>query len=191
MSPKKNDSILDACCAPGGKTTHLAELAPDSEIIALDFDEMRLKRVIENLTRMKVKNVKVVSGDATKKDWWNQKKFDSILLDAPCSGTGVIRRHPDIKLLRKPKDLGQVIETQSSILENLWTMLKPGGKLLYATCSILKEENENQINRFLEKTSDAKIEEINLSWGLKTTGSQQLPHNNHDGFYYAQLVKQI
>ena len=191
MSPKKNDSILDACCAPGGKTTHLAELAPDSEIIALDFDEMRLKRVIENLTRMKVKNVKVVSGDATKKDWWNQKKFDSILLDAPCTGTGVIRRHPDIKLLRKPKDLGQIIETQSSILENLWTMLKPGGKLLYATCSILKEENENQINRFLEKTSDAKIEEINLSWGFKTTGSQQLPHNNHDGFYYAQLVKQI
>ena len=191
ISPKKNDSILDACCAPGGKTTHLAELGPDSEIIALDFDEMRLKRVRENLTRMKVKNVKVVSGDATKMDWWNQKKFDSILLDAPCTGTGVIRRHPDIKLLRKPKDLGQVIETQSSILENLWTMLKPGGKLLYATCSILKEENENQINRFLEKTSDAKIEEINLSWGLKTTGSQQLPHNNHDGFYYAQLVKQI
>lgn len=191
ISPSKNDLILDACCAPGGKTTHLAELNTDAQIVAVDFDENRLNRVRENLTRMNVKNVKVISGDATKQDWWNQKKFDKILIDAPCTGIGVIRRHPDIKLLRKPKDLNQIIETQSAILENLWLMLKPGGKLVYATCSILKDENENQIIKFLEKTSDAKTEEITLSWGIKTIGRQQLPHDNHDGFYYAQLVKQI
>ena len=112
-------------------------------MVALDSDKIRVQKVFENINRLKVKNVTVVQGDATNKDWWSKRLFDKILIDAPCSGTGVIRRHPDIKLLRKLKDVSQATKIQAQILENLWGLLKPGGELVYATCSILKVENES------------------------------------------------
>ncbi len=191
ISPKKGERILDACCAPGGKTTHLAELCPDAEIIAIDNDKMRLLRVQENIDRLQNKNVKIMLGDATCHDWWDKKMFDKILIDAPCSGTGVIRRHPDIKLLRKPRDVSEVTKIQALILDNLWALLKPGGELVYATCSVLKDENENQINAFLQRSGDAKNEEISLSWGEGLIGKQQLPEHKYDGFYYAKLIKSL
>ncbi len=189
ISPEKGDYILDACSAPGGKTTHLAELCPEADVIALDSDKGRIKKVYENINRLKIKNVTVLEGDATSKDWWDKKLFDKILIDAPCTGTGVIRRHPDIKLLRKIKDISQVTKTQTKILENLWSLLKPGGLMVYATCSILKDENENQIIDFLSRFKDARNEEIEIAWGEGTIGKQQLPEHSYDGFYYAKLSK--
>ena len=189
ISPEKGDYILDACSAPGGKTTHLSELCPEADVIALDSDKVRIKKVYENINRLKIKNVTVLEGDATSKDWWDKKLFDKILIDAPCTGTGVIRRHPDIKLLRKIKDISQVTKTQTKILENLWSLLKPGGLMVYATCSILKDENENQIIEFLSRFKDARNEEIEIAWGEGTIGKQQLPEHSYDGFYYAKLSK--
>ena len=192
LNPINDDLILDACCAPGGKTTHLSELAPHSKIIALDNDTDRLKRVQENIERLSIKNITLFQGKAQTQDWWDGQHFDKIFLDAPCSATGVIRRHPDIKLLRKPKDISALVALQKDILNNLWTMLKPGGTLLYATCSILKNENENQIAQFLQNHSDAIEEKIMLDWGLETThGRQQTPCYEFDGFYYAILKKLV
>jgi 16S rRNA (cytosine967-C5)-methyltransferase len=190
LNPKNNELILDACCAPGGKTTHLNELAPQSKIVALDNNIDRLKRVQENIDRFNIKNITLIQGKAQTQDWWNGKLFDKILLDAPCSATGVIRRHPDIKLLRKPKDINALVTLQKDILNNLWMLLKPGGTLLYATCSILKNENETQIAQFLQTHDDATEEEITLDWGYKAThGKQQIPCHEFDGFYYAKLKK--
>lgn len=191
ISPKKGELILDACCAPGGKTTHIAELCPGADIVALDNDEVRLLKVKENTDRLKINNVKTILGDATSQDWWNQIQFDKILIDAPCTGTGVIRRHPDIKLLRKPKDVGHITKIQALILDNLWQLLKPGGKLIYATCSILPDENEKQIFNFIDRFKDAINEEITLSWGNGSIGKQQLPKKIYDGFYYAKLTKKL
>ena len=192
LDPQNHEYILDACSAPGGKTTHLCELAPKASIVAIDSDEHRLERVQENLQRFNISSVKVIQGQAQQYDWWDGELFDKILLDAPCSATGVIRRHPDIKLLRKPKDIAALVTLQQQILENLWTMLKPGGTLLYATCSILKTENEQQITRFLESHEDAKEIKIDLDWGIEASvGRQQLPIHNFDGFYYAKLQKAV
>ena len=189
ISPEKGDYILDACCAPGGKTTHLSELCSKADVIALDIDDVRIKKVYENINRLKIKNVTVVKGDALRKNWWDKKLFDKILIDAPCSGTGVIRRHPDIKLLRKLKDISQIMKIQTKILENLWSLLKPGGIMVYATCSILKDENENQIIDFLNRFKDARNEEIEISWGEGSIGKQQLPEHSFDGFYFAKISK--
>jgi len=189
ISPKKGELILDACSAPGGKATHLAELCPKANIIALDSDKQRLLKVQENLDRFKNNNITIQQGDARDQEWWDGKLFDKILLDAPCSSTGVIRRHPDIKLLKKPKDISQITKTQSLILGNLWGCLKPGGQLLYATCSVIKDENVHQISQFLEKFEDAINEKITLTWGDGDIGKQQLPHKEYDGFYYAKLIK--
>ena len=189
ISPKKGELILDACSAPGGKTTHLSELCSEASIIALDRDKQRLLKVQENLNRFKNHNVTIQQGDARYKEWWDGKLFDKILLDAPCSGTGVIRRHPDIKLLKKPKDISQITKTQSLILGNLWQLLKPGGYLLYATCSVLKDENVRQICQFLDRFKDAKNEKITLPWGDGDIGRQQLTQKEYDGFYYAKLKK--
>ena len=189
ISPKIGELILDACSAPGGKATHLAELCPKATIIALDSDRQRLSKVQENLDRFKNHNITIQQGDARDQEWWDGKLFDKILLDAPCSSTGVIRRHPDIKLLKKPKDISQITKTQSLILGNLWGLLKPGGLLLYATCSVLKDENVHQISQFLDKFEDAKNEKITLPWGDGDIGKQQLPLKEYDGFYYAKLIK--
>ncbi|WP_448554307.1 16S rRNA (cytosine(967)-C(5))-methyltransferase RsmB [Thalassotalea montiporae] len=183
------DHVLDCCAAPGGKTCHLIEQTPElASVTALDVDERRLARVQENLERIGL-NAKLQCGDATKPEsWWDGTQYDRILLDAPCSATGVIRRHPDIKWLRKADDIEALAELQAQILRKMWSLLKPGGTLLYATCSVLPQENSEQIAQFLAQQSDAQLIELPEYQGK--IGWQILPgEQDMDGFYYAKLVK--
>ena len=186
LEPQNGENILDLCAAPGGKTTHILELAPKANVIAVDIDELRLKRVKENLIRLKQHAV-VIQGDGTQPETWAQgQQFDRILLDAPCSATGVIRRHPDIKWLRRDSDINELAQLQSQILEAIWPYLKPGGTLVYATCSIMPEENGKQIQSFLSKHNDACLNDGT------DAGLQILPSTNGgDGFFYARLVKKV
>nr|ACY24835.1 ribosomal RNA small subunit methyltransferase B [uncultured organism] len=188
LSPKLR--VLDACCAPGGKTGHMLEVEPSLHVTALDADERRLSRVRENLTRLGV-NANVLCGDGTKTDWWDGELFDRILLDAPCSATGIIRRHPDIKVLRTPDELDKLGELQAKLLNNLWSLLKPGGVLIYATCSVMPKENTQVIEAFLKRKRDATCDLLDASWGIEQAyGRQLLPSTEgHDGFYYARLIK--
>ncbi len=184
--------VLDACCAPGGKTCHILEqLGRCGEVTAVDVDESRLGRVEENLQRLQLSARLIAADAASLSSWWNGEPFDRVLLDAPCSATGVIRRHPDIKLLRKPEDIPRLVETQLQLLKILWTTLKPGGIMLYATCSTLPQENDGVIERFLRQTKDAELHHPLLRCGFRTAAGQQLlPQvNGHDGFYYARLSK--
>jgi 16S rRNA (cytosine967-C5)-methyltransferase len=183
--------VLDACAAPGGKTAHILELQPQAQVLALDVSESRLQRVTENLVRLG-HQAQLKVGDASQRDWWDGQMFDRILLDAPCSATGVIRRHPDIKSLRRDEDIARLAATQRTILHNLWSMLAPGGVLLYATCSVLRDENERQIEQFLAQTPDAAERKIEVNRGREQKyGRQILPGDaNMDGFYYALLIKQ-
>lgn len=185
---QKDDRVLDCCAAPGGKTCHILELAPNiASMTAIDIDQLRLDRVQENLTRLSLK-AELIAGDAASNTWWDGQQFDRILLDAPCSGTGVIRRHPDIKWLRKSEDIDALVILQQQIIKNIWSLLKPGGTLLYATCSILPEENSKQIQQFIDENPDA--EWISIEQTSQQVGWQILP-NDHgmDGFYYAKLQK--
>ncbi len=184
---------LDACCAPGGKTGHMLELQPAlSELVALDNDEKRLQRVHENLSRLHLQATVICADAAQPASWHDGVLFDRILLDAPCSGTGVIRRHPDIKHLRRESDIAALAVRQRQLLDNLWPLLQPGGVLLYTTCSILPQENENVINAFLHDHTDAEVKTIEAVWGIKTDcGRQLLPSQNNDGFYYSRLVKKL
>ncbi len=189
-----NDVVLDCCAAPGGKTCHIIEQTPDiASMTAIDIEEARLTRVHENLARLNLK-AKVIAADAASQDWWSGEQFDRILLDAPCSGTGVIRRHPDIKWLRKADDIDKLVILQQQILANIWSLLKPGGTLLYATCSVLPQENSQQISNFIEQNPDAQLIAINgnnLDTDENAIGWQLLPDDeNMDGFYYAKLLKQ-
>ncbi len=191
LAPQNNEKILDACAAPGGKTCHLLELA-DAEVTALDIEEKRLVRVQENLDRLKLE-AKIVCADMADTDnWWQGDLYDAILLDAPCSATGVIRRHPDIKLLRRREDIEQLAQLQAKLLETAWSLLKPGGRLLYATCSVLPQENSLQISQFCQLHPDAKLATLDVDWGIACESGQQLfpQQNGHDGFYYALLHKQ-
>ena len=184
--------VLDACAAPGGKTGHLLECTPDLELTALDQDAVRLERVRENLARLNFSKVRLIAGDARQPaDWWDGVPYDRILLDAPCSATGVIRRHPDIKLLRRDRDIAALAEQQRQLLSSLWPLLRPGGRLLYATCSILRQENEQVIAGFLAAQPDAEEQPIFASWGRPMAhGRQILPGEaGMDGFYYALLAK--
>jgi len=188
-----NDVVLDCCAAPGGKTCHIIEQTPDiASMTAIDIEEGRLTRVHENLDRLNL-SAEVITADAATQEWWSGEKFDRILLDAPCSGTGVIRRHPDIKWLRKADDIDKLVILQQHILDNIWSILKPGGTLLYATCSILPEENSEQISRFIAQNQDAQL--IAITSNTPDTdenkiGWQLLPDaGNMDGFYYAKLLK--
>ena len=197
LDPQKGDRILDACAAPGGKTIHLLEQEKDLDLLALDIKESRLERVQENLERTQLK-AQLLAANAFKPDsWWDGKPFDRILLDAPCSASGVIRRHPDIKLLRNKNDIAKLTKEQEQILNALWPLLKSGGMLLYATCSVLAEENTLQIQQFLQQHTDAKLHPINSDWGQQqTAGKQILPgeggengKNGMDGFFYALIQK--
>jgi len=194
LDPQKGEKILDACSAPGGKTCHLLEHAGgEIELTAMDADELRLGRVHENLERLGFE-AKTLVGEAQHPDqWWDGDAFDRILLDVPCSATGVIRRHPDIKLLRQKQDIDNLAQLQLSILQQAWQMLKPGGSLLYATCSILPLENANNIEAFLGEQADADLQKIELSSGHDTGfGWQLFPNaNSHDGFFYALLKKNL
>ncbi len=183
--------VLDACCAPGGKTCHVLEREPGlTELVALDVDPRRLNRVRENLQRLQL-HATLLAADATQPQWWNGTPFQRILVDAPCSATGVIRRHPDIKLLRQPADIANLAATQLLLLQQLWPLLAAGGKLLYATCSVLPQENDDVVQQFLASTSNARSITPNVSWGLATRlGQQLLPGVDAcDGFYYALLTK--
>ena len=191
LQAKAGERILDCCAAPGGKTGHIAENTPDvSYLLALDADATRLKRVEENMTRLQ-HTVDIKQGDATAPDtWWDGELFDRILLDAPCSATGVIRRHPDIRWLRKSSDIDNLAALQRQILDTLWALLKPGGTMLYATCSILPQENTQQIQQFLAQTSDAQLSPVTKIETSERPGRQILPGEQQmDGFYYARLVK--
>lgn len=189
---KPAQMVLDACAAPGGKTCHMLELEPKlKKVIAIDNDAQRVNKIEENLQRLNLK-ANLITGDAANpEEWWDGKLFDRILLDAPCSATGVIRRHPDIKLLRRPSDIATLAEQQLTILNALWPLLKPRGILLYVTCSVLPQENSNVIAQFLEQTANATEIKINTEWGVELThGRQILPgQDNMDGFYFAKLVK--
>lgn len=197
LAPASGHRILDACAAPGGKTCHLLEAEPNiAQIIALDIEARRLDRLQENLERLKLSSarVKVVAADATlTEDWWDGEYFDRILLDAPCSATGIIRRQPDIKLLRKSADIARLCELQGRLLDRLWSCLKPGGFMVYSTCSILPAENSRQIAAFLNRTSDAESKAMPEHWGILCRyGRQLLPHDNStDGFYFALLQKML
>jgi 16S rRNA (cytosine967-C5)-methyltransferase len=178
--------VLDACAAPGGKSAHLLESA-EIELVALDKDELRLQRVRDNMQRLHL-DANICAGDAAKPaDWWDGRKFQRILADVPCSATGVVRRHPDIKWLRRPSDIEHFAGQQQEILAALWPLLQAGGKLLYATCSIFDRENQQVINQFLGLHSDAT--QLALSAPDMISG-QLLPTDLHDGFFYALLQKQ-
>ena len=185
---KAGQRILDLCAAPAGKTAHILETQPNVECVAVDIDATRMLRVETNLQRLKL-SAQLIVGDATKPEsWWDGKPFDRILVDAPCSALGVIRRHPDIKLLRRLEDLTNLPALQAQILTAAWSMLKEGGLLVYATCSILKAENEDQIAQFLIRTPNAQ--EIPFKKNHAKYGWQILTgENGCDGFYYARLRK--
>jgi 16S rRNA (cytosine967-C5)-methyltransferase len=178
--------VLDACAAPGGKTCHILESCPGlDELWALDRDAARLDRVRANLDRLGLA-ARLVHGDATDpKAWWDGRPFDRILLDAPCSSVGVIRRHPDIKVLRRPEDVARAVTLQASLLRALWPLLAPGGRLVYATCSVLRCENDAQIGAFV-----ADLETSGSPGTQQLSGCQSLPGDaDGDGFYYASLLK--
>jgi 16S rRNA (cytosine967-C5)-methyltransferase len=192
LGAAEDELILDACAAPGGKTCHLLEISGDrAHVIALDADGKRLLRVNENLHRLKL-HAKVLEAQAQDTaSWWDGQTFDRILLDVPCSATGVIRRHPDIKLLRERDDIERLANLQQAILQAIWPTLKVGGQLLYATCSVLPQENADNIKLFLDNTPDAHLLPIHLACGTDTGyGHQLFPQiNGHDGFFYARLQK--
>lgn len=187
--------VLDACAAPGGKTAHLLEKNDPALLVALDHDQKRLQRVHDNLYRLQLDHqpVQVITADAV--HWQSDQSFDCILLDAPCTATGVIRRHPDILLLRQANDVEQTVQLQAALLQQLWPQLKPGGQLLYVTCSILKQENEQQMLNFLQQMPDASSLPINLPIHgehaiAQQVGVQLLPQaQGGDGFYFCLLSK--
>lgn len=184
--------VLDACAAPGGKTCHLLEVEPAlGEVVAVDLEAKRLVRVRENLERLRLDATLIAADGRDTGAWWDGRPFQRILLDAPCSATGVIRRHPDIKLTRKPEDIPALAQLQGELLDALWPTLAPGGILLYATCSVLPTENSETIAAFLARTSDAQEVAIAGEFGLQPAhGRQLLPQlDGHDGFYYAKLFK--
>lgn len=185
-------SVLDVCAAPGGKTAHLLEFQPGLEhVLAVDSDAQRLERVKTGLKRLQL-HAELKVGDARFPEQWSDgRTFQRILLDAPCSATGVIRRHPDIKVLRRESDIDKLLVLQQEILEAVWPLLTPGGMLLYATCSVLQQENELQIARFLAEHHDASEIKINATWGAERPVGRQILTGEQvmDGFYYARINK--
>jgi len=183
--------ILDACAAPGGKTGHILEIRADIDLLALDNSRQRLQRVEDNLRRLGLKAECVCADAGVSKDWWDGRLFDRILLDAPCSASGVVRRHPDIKRLRRESDLQQLPVQQQRLLNALWPLLAPGGILLYVTCSVFRCENADVIQGFMAQHEDAGELPMGVEWGeQQLVGRQLLPgEQGMDGFYYARLIK--
>lgn len=192
---KDHQRVLDCCSAPGGKAGHICEQGQGIDLTCLESDATRMPRVEQNLARLGHSAKLIVEDANAVEKWWDGQPFDRILLDAPCSATGVIRRHPDIKLLRRPSDLVKLAELQAQILRNVWRTLAPGGKLLYATCSVLKQENEAIVVDFIQNQQDANpiplADQSSANWGVdRPYGRQLFPQQNgHDGFYYALLEK--
>lgn len=187
-----NQRVLDACCAPGGKTCQILEREPSlAELVALDLEPRRLQRVRDNLQRLGLRAQLIAADGRDLAAWWDGIPFQRILLDAPCSATGVIRRHPDIKLTRQAEDIPALAALQGELLDALWQTLSVGGILVYATCSVLPEENSDTIAAFLQRQAGARELPINGAYGLPPGhGRQLLPEEGgHDGFYLAKLVK--
>lgn len=192
LSAGEGERVLDACAAPGGKACHILETQPAlCELVAMDIDDSRLQRVEENLARLRLKATLLTADAANPPAQLTPHSFDRILVDAPCSASGVIRRHPDVKLLRRNTDIDQLGEQQQGILRGLWPLLKTGGTLLYATCSIFDEENSRVILRFLEGNSDASLIDTGVSWGHPAAAGRQLlpTPDGPDGLFYAALRK--
>ena len=184
--------VLDACCAPGGKTCHILEVEKDlAGVVAVDLEAKRLVRVRENLARLGLSAELIAADGRDTATWWDGKPFQRILLDAPCSATGVIRRHPDIKLTRQPDDIAALAVLQGELLDAMWPTLEVGGILLYATCSTLPTENTEVIEAFLARTSGARELDLATAAGIKQPHGRQLlaQEGGHDGFYYAKLIK--
>jgi 16S rRNA (cytosine967-C5)-methyltransferase len=177
------ERVLDACAAPGGKTGHLLEMH-DLDLVALDSDGGRLSRVRENLDRLGLAATLVAGDAADTAAWWDGRAFDHILLDAPCTASGVVRRHPDGKWLKRPEDVQQLVRQQRRLMDALWPLLKPAGTMLYATCSLFREENTDQVGAFLARHADARSETV-----MATRAGQLLPGPEMDGFFYARLLK--
>ena len=191
LSPRPQARVLDACAAPGGKAAHLAERDPSLRILALDVDSRRVRRMQDGFARLKL-DIEAAAADATRPDtWWDGVPFDAILLDAPCSATGIVRRQPDVLLHRRETDIAALVDAQAMSLDAAWPMLAAGGTLLYATCSILREENAAQVEAFLARTADAALEPLEAGFGHDTGfGAQRLPGEaGMDGFFYARLRK--
>ncbi len=186
--------VLDACAAPGGKACHILETQPNLKLIALDQDPNRLKLIESNRQRLQLSStaLQLLAADASRPElWWDGQPFDRILLDAPCSATGVIRRHPDIKILRQPEDIGVYAQQQYALLAVLWPLLRAGGKLVYSTCSIFAEENEQVALRFYQNTPEAQPMPFSIDRAApQKIGCQLLPDPQaNDGFYYAVFIK--
>ena len=191
LAPKPKARVLDACAAPGGKSAHLAERDPSLRIVALDVDARRVRRMQDTFARLKL-GIDTRTADAAEPAvWWDGQLFDAILIDAPCSATGIVRRQPDVLLHRREADIDALLATQSKLLAALWPLLASGGTLLYATCSVLRAENSTQIEAFLARTQDASLDPLDASFGHDTGfGSQRLPGEaGMDGFFYARLRK--
>jgi 16S rRNA (cytosine967-C5)-methyltransferase len=193
LAPLAGERVLDACAAPGGKLFHLAERQPGASYLGVDRSERRLDHVRDEARRLGHSQVALCAGDAVNADWWDGIPFDRVLLDAPCSGTGTLRRHPDIKLLRRPEHVDAAVTLQQRLLENLWHLLAPGGTLLYCTCSILAAENDAVVAAFLERHADAQSHPVELATGRATRhGWQLLPIDPlTDGFYYSRMRKAL
>ncbi|MFW6092386.1 MAG: 16S rRNA (cytosine(967)-C(5))-methyltransferase RsmB [Pseudomonadota bacterium] len=191
LAPEPGDRLLDACAAPGGKLFHLLERVPKLRAAALEARPERLAQLREEGRRLGHDEVTYLHGDASVLDWWDGVPFQRILVDAPCSGTGTLRRHPDIKILRRAEDVDAFARLQQRLLENLWRVLEPGGTLLYCTCSILAAENDDVVAAFLHQREDAELSSFRLASGRPTRlGWQLLPIDpDTDGFYYARMNK--
>ncbi len=189
---KSGQNVLDACAAPGGKSSLILETQPEiKSLTVVEKDPGRAKKLTETLSRLNLNAITKVSDINDLENWWDKEKFDRILLDAPCSATGVIRRHPDIKLLRTPEEVSNISELQMTLLSTLWQTLKSGGLLVYVTCSILKKENSNLIEEFLTNNNDCLLKPIDAQWGKDTGYGRQIltGQDNMDGFFYACLEK--
>jgi len=194
LDVQKGQRVLDLCAAPGGKTCHVLELEKEIEMIAVELEEKRMSRVKENLSRLNLE-AELIVADASEGSWWDGKQFDRIMVDAPCSSTGVIRRHPDIKVLRWEEDIKSLAEIQQKILQQAWQMLAPGGRLLYVTCSVLRQENEAQIANLIATQKDVVeldlIKKGSSKWGVACKHGRQLLPGEYDtdGFYFCALSK--
>jgi 16S rRNA (cytosine967-C5)-methyltransferase len=192
LEPRPGERLLDACAAPGGKAAHLLELAAgECELLALDRDEERLADVAATLERLGLEAALACADAAEPDTWWDGRRFDCILLDAPCSALGVVRRHPDIRFHRRESDIDALATSQQRLLHALWPLLVPGGTLLYATCSILPAENDAVVASLLDTSTDAECDTLSAPWGRATAHGRQILPGEHgmDGFYYARLSR--
>ena len=188
---ESSQRVLDACAAPGGKAAHILESADKIGLVALDRAPQRLAKLEATLKRLALRAQTKCADAAAVSTWWDGSRFDRILLDAPCSGSGVIRRRPDIKIHRRADDVSELVHQQLRLLESLWPTLNSGGKLVYCTCSVFRAENDAVIRRFVDETQDARLDDINGKWGIRTCCGRQILCGDHDmdGFYYARIVK--